>query len=143
MIRNVAVIGAGTMGHGIAHTFSRHGYKVNLYDAFEPMLETVVDSMREELAFMAEEDYISREDVETALGNIKICRDLKEAVEAVDIVVEAVTEKLGIKKTLFGELDKYCRPDTVFASNTSSLKLSEMIEDLPEERKKYCMVTHW
>lgn len=143
MIKKIAVIGAGTMGHGMAHTFARHGYKVNIYDSFAASLEAAPARMREELEFMADEDYITKEDVKNALANISLFSDLEEAVKDVDYVIEAIPERIELKKELFGKLDKYCPEHTVFASNTSSLKLSDMIEDLPESRKKLCMISHW
>lgn len=143
MIQKIAVIGAGTMGHGIAHTFSRHGYKVNLYDSFPASLEAAPEKMREELMFMADENYITVDEVEKALENITLFDDLKEAVKDVDYVIEAIPERMELKKQLFKQLDELCPEHTVFATNTSSLKLSEMIEDLPPERQKRCMVSHW
>lgn len=143
MIQKIAVIGAGTMGHGIAHTFSRHGYKVNLYDSFPASLEAAPEKMREELMFMANENYITVDEVEKALENITLFDDLAEAVKDADYVIEAIPERMELKKELFKNLDELCPPHTVFASNTSSLKLSEMIEDLPPERQKLCMISHW
>ncbi len=143
MIKNISVIGAGTMGHGIAHVFARAGYKVSLYDAFEACLAAAPQKMREELQFMADEEYISQADVERALNNISLFNDLEEAVKEADYVIEAIPEKMELKKELFAKLDKMCPKHTVFASNTSSLKLSEMIADLPEERQALCMISHW
>lgn len=143
MIKNISVIGAGTMGHGIAHVFARAGYKVSLYDAFEACLADAPQKMREELQFMADEEYISQADVEMALSNISLCNDLEAAVKEADYVIEAIPEKMELKKELFAKLDKMCPKHTVFASNTSSLKLSEMIADLPEERQALCMISHW
>lgn len=143
MIKKIAVIGAGTMGHGIAHVFARHGYEVSLYDAFEPCLQAAPQKMREELQFMADEDYIPQSAVEETLDRITLYTDLAEAVKEADYVIEAIPEKMELKKELFANLDKMCPKHTVFASNTSSLKLSEMIEDLPEERKALCMISHW
>ena len=143
MIKNISVIGAGTMGHGIAHVFARHGYKVSLYDAFEPCLKAAPQKMREELQFMVDEDYIPQSDVDRALNNITTYTDLAEAVKDADYVIEAIPEKMELKKELFANLDKMCPKHTVFASNTSSLKLNEMIADLPEERKARCMISHW
>jgi len=131
------------MGHGIAHTFSRHGYKVNLYDSFPASLEAAPEKMREELMFMANENYITVDEVEKALENITLFDDLAEAVKDADYVIEAIPERMELKKELFKSLDELCPPHTVFASNTSSLKLSEMIEDLPAERQKLCMISHW
>ena len=143
MIKNISVIGAGTMGHGIAHVFARHGYRVSLYDAFEPSIQAAPQKMREELQFMADEDYILQSDVEKTLNNISTYTDLAEAVKEADYVIEAIPEKMELKKELFANLDKMCPKHTVFASNTSSLKLSEMIEDLPPERQARCMISHW
>lgn len=143
MIRQIAVIGAGTMGHGIAHTFARHGYKVNLYDSFPASLETAPEKMRTELQLMVDEDYITNEELEWALDNITLSNNLEEAVRTADYVIEAIPERIDLKKELFAKLDACCPAHTVFASNTSSLKLGDMIADLPEERKRRCMISHW
>lgn len=143
MIKNISVIGAGTMGHGIAHVFARAGYKVSLYDAFEACLTDAPQKMREELQFMVDEEYIPQSDVEKALNNISLFNDLEEAVKYADYVIEAIPERMELKKELLANLDKMCPKHTVFASNTSSLKLSEMIADLPEERQALCMISHW
>lgn len=143
MIQNIAVIGAGTMGHGIAHVFARSGRKVSLYDPIEASLMAAPDKMRAELQFMADADYIPQADVERTLSNIRICPDLTVAVHDADYVIEAIPEKMELKKALFAQLDVLCPSHTVFATNTSSLKLSEMVEHLPAERQKLCMVSHW
>lgn len=143
MIKNITVIGAGTMGHGIAHTFARHGYKVNLYDSFPASLESAPEKMRNELQFMADEKYITNEDVKRTLANITLFDDLQKAVAEADYVIEAIPERMDLKKALFAQLDTFCPAHTIFASNTSSLKLGEMIEDLSEERQKRCMISHW
>ncbi|MBO5994527.1 MAG: 3-hydroxyacyl-CoA dehydrogenase family protein, partial [Firmicutes bacterium] len=143
MIKNITVIGAGTMGHGIAHTFARHGYKVSLYDSFPASLESAPEKMRAELMFMADENYLTVEEVENALSNISLYGELGDAVKAADYVIEAIPERMDLKKQLFAQLDELCPAHTVFASNTSSLKLTEMIEDLPPERQKLCMISHW
>lgn len=143
MIKNISVMGAGTMGHGIAHVFARHGYRVSLYDPVEKMHEIAPVKIREELQFMVDEAYITPEEMAVALENITMYRSVEEAVADADYVIEACPEKMEIKKALFAQLDRACPAHTVFATNTSSLKLSEMIADLPEERQKRCMVSHW
>lgn len=143
MIQKIAVLGAGTMGHGIAETFAVHGYKVNLYEVSEKVRETVMDTMKQELDFMAENDVIPKEAVKEALENITLFSDLKQAVEDADYVIEATPENLELKQNLFKELDGYCKKDAILASNTSSLPLSKMMELVPEERKKRMMVCHW
>ena len=126
MIKNITVVGAGTMGHGIAHVFARAGYQVSLCDTYAPMLEIAPEKMRQELQFMADENYISQETVEETLNNITICASVEEAARNADYVIEAVREELQVKKELFAQLDKICPRHTVFASNTSSLKLGEI-----------------
>ncbi|MCF0142247.1 MAG: 3-hydroxyacyl-CoA dehydrogenase family protein [Parasporobacterium sp.] len=143
MIKNITVVGAGTMGHGIAHTFSRHGYKVNLYEPFDAVRETAMDKIKSELQFMVDEDCITKEEMDRAVENITLFSDLREAAADADYVIEACPEDMKIKQDLLLELDKVCRPDTVLATNTSSLKLMDMISVLPEARQKYCMICHW
>lgn len=143
MIQNISVIGAGTMGHGIAHVFARHGYKVRLYDPAQGSIERAAEKMREELQFLVEEAYIMQDDVETTLSNIELLTDLEAAVKEADYVIESIPERMDLKKELFKKLDLYCPAHTVFATNTSSLKLSEMIDGLPKERRARCMVCHW
>lgn len=143
MIKNITVVGAGTMGHGIAHVFARSGRMVSLYDPVKECLEGAPEKMRQELQFMADHGYISGEAVEATMKNIKICFDLEEAAKNADYVIEAIPERMDLKKELFARLDQICPAHTVFATNTSSLKLSEMIADLPPERQKLCMVSHW
>lgn len=143
MIHNICVLGAGTMGHGIAHVFSRHGYKVSLYEPFEPVRKSAPDKIRSELQFMVDEGGITAAEMETAIANITLYDNIEDAAKDADYAIEACPEKMEIKKALFAQLDKVCPAHTVFATNTSSLKLSEMIEDLPRERQKRCMVSHW
>ena len=142
MINKVAVIGAGTMGHGFANNFASHGIKVNLFEAFENVRETVTDRIRGELEVMVSEGYFEEDVIGRTLANIELFDDLEEAVKDVDLVLEATPERLDLKKELFAKLDQFCRPDTIFASNTSSLKLFDMTADLPEERKAKAMVAH-
>ncbi|MDD6161109.1 MAG: 3-hydroxyacyl-CoA dehydrogenase NAD-binding domain-containing protein [Oscillospiraceae bacterium] len=143
MIRNISVIGAGTMGHGIAEVFAMHGYPVSLYEAFDPVRNAVPDVIRSDIALMVEEQAADADAVERTLSNITLYSELEPAVKDADFVIEAIPEKLELKKDLFARLDKLCPPHTVFASNTSSLPLSQMIEDLSEARKARCMVSHW
>lgn len=143
MIQTIAVLGAGTMGHGIAHTFSRHGYQVNLYEPFDAVRESAPQKIREELQFMVDEGYITEADRDTGISNITMCSDLETAARDADYIIEACPEKMELKQQLFAQLDGFCKPTAVFATNTSSLKLREMIAHLPPERQARCMVSHW
>ena len=143
MIQNISVIGAGTMGHGIAMVFAMHGCRVSLYESFDAVRETVLDKIRDEMQFMVDEDYIPAAKIDETLANITVFADLAPAVKDADYVIEAIPERMDLKQELFANLDRLCPAHTVFATNTSSLKLSEMIKDLPEARQKLCMVSHW
>lgn len=143
MIKNIAVIGAGTMGHGIAENFALYGYSVNMYDTSMAILEQSQELIRQELEFLVAEDFIAAEKVSYTLNNIKLCTDLKEAVADADYVIEAAPEIMEFKQNLFRELDKLCKPTAILASNTSSLPLAGMMQLVSEERKQLMLVCHW
>lgn len=143
MIRNITVLGAGTMGHGIAETFAMHGYDVNLYETSEKIRNSAKETMRAELDFLAENELIEKSDIDGILNRITIHSDIKAAVENADYVIEAVPEIIELKQAIFKEIDEYCKESTIFASNTSSLALNEMMKVVSDERKKRMMVCHW
>lgn len=143
MIKNITVLGAGTMGHGIAETFAIYGYQVNLYETNENLRNSVKGIIKSELDFLAENELIEKNDINEILNRISVYAELKTAVENADYVIEAVPEIIELKQKIFKELDQYCKKDTIFASNTSSLALNEMMKYLSEERKKRIMVCHW
>ncbi|MDF2616173.1 MAG: 3-hydroxyacyl-CoA dehydrogenase [Sedimentibacter sp.] len=143
MIKKIAVLGAGTMGHGIAETFAMFGYPVNLFETSEKMRKSVKNIIRAELEFAAENGLVEKSEVNGILDNINLYDDLKSAVEDVDYVIEATPEIIELKQNLFKEIDGYCKNETIFASNTSSLALNEMMKYVSEERKEKMMVCHW
>ncbi|QIB68965.1 3-hydroxyacyl-CoA dehydrogenase family protein [Aminipila butyrica] len=143
MIEKIAVLGAGTMGHGIAETFAMNGYTVNLYENYEPVRNTVMDTIKDELTFLCENGVLTEEAVGESLSRIHLFADLAEAVGDADYVIEATPEKMELKQELFAELDRLCKAEAILASNTSSLPLMEMAAKLPEERKTRMMVCHW
>ena len=143
MIKNISVIGAGTMGHGIANVFASHGYIVSLYEEYESVRRTVMDKIRSELEFMVRENCLEESDIEKTLSNITLFDKLDEAVCCADYVIEATPEDLTLKQNLFRELDRLCPKHTIFASNTSSIPLSDMSDLLSDERKTRIMICHW
>jgi 3-hydroxybutyryl-CoA dehydrogenase len=143
MIKTIGVVGAGTMGHGIAVSFAMHGCAVRLFDTNEEVLNGAKTAMRDELQLLVEEDYIAADAIDATLARVTLCGDLRDAVAACDFVVEAAPEKIELKQALFAELDRFCRPDAIFASNTSSLPLAAMIDKLPPARRARTMVSHW
>ncbi|MEZ0116725.1 UNVERIFIED_ORG: 3-hydroxybutyryl-CoA dehydrogenase [Heyndrickxia coagulans] len=143
MIQKIAVIGAGTMGHSIAENFAMHGYDVKLYDLDENRIASVMDEMKEDLCFLAEEKLIDSSTVVKALQNIRTTTDLAAAVSDRDYLIEAAPENLALKQNLFRQLDELCPDHAIFASNTSSLSLEDMMKDVTEKRRQRMMVNHW
>jgi 3-hydroxybutyryl-CoA dehydrogenase len=143
MIRKIGVIGAGTMGHGIAETFALYGYEVNLFDTSEQALANAVEQIGQELELLAEEDFIAADRIPPTLDRIRTFTDLHATVADRDFVIEAAPEDMDLKQKLFKQLDGFCPPETIFASNTSSLPLSGMMALVSEGRKRRMMVSHW
>ena len=125
---NIAVIGAGLMGHGIAQIFAIHGHPVNLMDLDDTVLSNAVESIRSNLALMAQKGIGSEAEIESAIQRIRTTTDLAEAVSQAQFVVEAVLEKLDLKQTIFKDLDALCPPDTILATNTSVISISEIAQ---------------
>lgn len=143
MIKTIAVLGAGTMGHTIALSFAMYGYDVNLYDTSAQVLDKALENIASGLDFLVEENYLAADKVSPALARVHTFSDLAAAVAGRDYVIEAAPEILALKQQLFKQLDSLCDPHTILASNTSSLKLADMMDLLPEERKKRILVNHW
>jgi 3-hydroxybutyryl-CoA dehydrogenase len=124
-IKTVGVVGAGTMGNGIAHVFARCGYTVLLRDVEQRFLERALDTIAKNLEREVAKNKLSAQERQAALGRIQAGLDRK-ALAACDFVVEAATEKFEIKADLFRELDAICRPEIVIASNTSSISITKL-----------------
>jgi len=125
-MKNVAVIGAGTMGNGIAHTFAQNGYKVQLIDVSKASLEKGMATIAKNLDRMVAKEKISEEDKVNTLSNITTFTDLKTGVEYASLVVEAATENLDLKLKIFRDLEAFCPDDTIMASNTSSISITQI-----------------
>lgn len=143
MIKKIAVLGSGTMGHGIAEAFAMYGYEVNLYDTDEVRLQAAKKEIKEELELLVEEGFITTETIQPTLDRINLLSDLKQTVADRDYVIEAVPEVIKLKQDLFKQLDEYCPKHTILTSNTSSLSLVEMMALVSDERKQKMMVSHW
>lgn len=125
-MKNVAVIGAGTMGNGIAHTFAQFGYQTRLIDISEKSLEKGMSTISGNLDRMVAKEKISEYDKRQTLDNIKTFTELSEGVKEVDLVVEAATENVDLKLKIFKQLDDLCSKQTVLASNTSSISITKI-----------------
>jgi enoyl-CoA hydratase/3-hydroxyacyl-CoA dehydrogenase len=127
-IERITVLGAGTMGHGIAEVAALAGYEVRLRDINEELVSEGYDQIEWSLGKLAEKDRISEADRDAAIERVTPVVDLETAVEDADVVVEAIIEDMGIKKEVYEDLDEYAPERTVFASNTSSLSITDLSE---------------
>ena len=143
MKQKVAVLGAGTMGHCICACFAMGGHDVNLYDITQEFAENGLRSIRMDLDVMVKLEYITQEEEDEAISHITLKTDLKEATIDRDYIIEAVPENLELKLEVLRQIDSWCPPETIFASNTSSIKLEEMAEALSPERIKRFAINHW
>jgi 3-hydroxybutyryl-CoA dehydrogenase len=125
-MKNVAVIGAGTMGNGIAHTFAQFDYKVQLIDISQAVLDKGMATITKNLDRMIAKERISEEDKNKTLTNITTFTNIEEGVEYASLVVEAATENVDLKLNIFKDLDKFCPDDTILASNTSSISITQI-----------------
>ena len=140
-IRNIAVIGAGIMGHGIAQSFLMGGYPVQLYDIREDILETAKSHIKKNLETFSDAGLIREAEVGPALGRLSGASDLKTAVTESDFVIEAAPENLDLKQGLFAQLEGLCRPETIIASNSSSLTITSIGRMV--KNKDRLLIAHW
>jgi len=124
-MKNITVIGAGTMGNGIAHVFAMKGFKVNLVDVSEPALQKAIQTISGNLDRMVAKEKITAADKENTLANLSTFTNFEHSANA-DLVVEAATERVDLKLKIFTELDQICNPDTILASNTSSISITKI-----------------
>ena len=125
-VRRIAVIGAGTMGAGIAQACAAAGFAVTMHDIEQRFVDAGFNRIRDPLRKRVEKGKMTQGEVDGILSKIRGVVDLKEAVAGAQVVIEAVFEKMEIKRELYRELDALCALDVVFASNTSSLSITEM-----------------
>lgn len=123
---NISVIGAGTMGNGIAHVFAQKGFKVNLIDVQQASLDKGLATIGKNLDRQISKGLISEEDKASTLANITSHTDLKTAVAQSDLVVEAATERVDLKLKIFADLEEFTKPDCILASNTSSISITKI-----------------
>jgi 3-hydroxybutyryl-CoA dehydrogenase len=124
-VKNVGVIGAGTMGNGIAHVFAKSGYNVTLVDVEQRFLDRGVDTIGKNLEREVSKAKITSEQRDQALKRIQSTTDRKQ-LAACDFIVEAAIERFEIKTELFRDLDALCRPEVIVASNTSSISITKL-----------------
>ena len=125
-MKNIAVIGAGTMGNGIAHVFAQSGYQVNLIDISTEALDKALATIEKNLDRMVAKEKITQENKQSTLGNLSKITDLKKGVEAADLVVEAATENMDIKLSIFKDMDKHAPEHCILSTNTSSISITKI-----------------
>ena len=125
-MKHIGVIGAGTMGNGIAHVFAQSGYSVRLIDLSEAALEKALTTISKNLDRMVAKEKISEADKTNTLNNIVTFTDMSSAVKGMDLVVEAATENMDIKLKIFSQLDELCDEHTILGSNTSSISITKI-----------------
>ena len=125
-MKNVAVIGSGTMGNGIAHVFAQYGYQVSLIDIAEESLKKALTTIEKNLDRQVSKQLITEATKKQSLENIKTFTSIQEGVKNSDLVIEAATENVDLKLKIFKDLDAYCKTDTILASNTSSISITKI-----------------
>jgi 3-hydroxybutyryl-CoA dehydrogenase len=123
---NIAVIGSGTMGNGIAHVFAQTGFAVSLIDISQPALDKAIATIGKNLDRIVAKGNLTEEGKLKTLANIKTFTSIEEGAKNADLVVEAATENLELKLNIFRELDKCCKAETILASNTSSISITKI-----------------
>ncbi len=125
-MKNITVIGSGTMGNGIAHVFAQNGYNVSLIDVNEAALKKALDTIAKNLDRQVAKGALTEADKTSTLGNIKTFTNLKEASANADLVIEAASENMNIKLAIFKELDEVAPANAILASNTSSISITKI-----------------
>lgn len=134
-MKNIAVIGAGAMGNGIAHTFAQSGYKVQLIDVNKEALNKALQTIAKNLDRMVAKGKIAESTKAETLSNISIFTEISEGVEYASLVIEAATENIDLKLKIFQQLDTACSEDTILATNTSSISITQIaaVTSRPEQ----------
>jgi 3-hydroxybutyryl-CoA dehydrogenase len=125
-IKNVGIVGAGLMGHGIAQVFGSKGYKVSLFDKDKGMLESALDRIRKNLQVFVEMDLVEKSHVEYCLNNINLSHDMSALCKDTDVIIEAVSENLDLKKSLFADMERFASHHAILCSNTSGISIGEI-----------------
>ena len=125
-MKNITVIGAGTMGNGIAHVFAQNNYSVSLVDVAQDSLDRAITTITKNLDRMVKREKISEEDKTSTLNNITTYTSIETGVKNADLVVEAATENVDLKLKIFKEMDQYAPEDAILSTNTSSISITKI-----------------
>lgn len=136
-IETIAVLGAGNMGHGIAEVAALAGYEVRLRDINEELVEEGYDQLEWSVGKLEEKDQLSEDEADAALDRVTPLVDLEETVSNADFIIEVVPEKMDIKQDVYGEVEQYAPDEALFATNTSSLSITDLAE-VTERPEQFC-----
>jgi len=125
-VKYISVIGAGTMGNGIAHVFAQNGFLVNLVDVSQPQLNKAMATIEKNLARQLSKNVISEATKEKTIKNISTFTEIKEGVQKSDLVIEAASENVDLKLKIFSQLDEGAPAECILASNTSSISITKI-----------------
>ena len=125
-MKNITVIGAGTMGNGIAHVFAQKGFNTTIVDISESALEKAIQTITKNLDRMVVKGTITEAQKSDTLKNLSTSTTIEQGAANADLVVEAATENEGLKLKIFTQLDAVCKPETILASNTSSISITKI-----------------
>src|SRR6266481_2852749 len=125
-MNNIAVIGSGTMGNGIAHVFAQNGYKVSLIDISEDVLKKALATIDKNLSRQVEKGSINEDVKQKALANLKTSTSVKDGIGQADLVVEAASENIDLKLKIFKDMDEVAKPAAILATNTSSISITKI-----------------
>ena len=140
-VEKIAVVGAGVMGRGIAHAGALGGFDVRLHDVDEGTLKNATSSIEKEMKKAVEKGKLEEGEMHEALNRISTTEDLEEAVSGAGLVIEAVLEKMDLKLDLFKQFDRLCEPETVLATNTSTMSPTEIAA--ATDRPGSCIAMHF
>ena len=133
-MKNISVIGAGTMGNGIAHVFAQNGYQVNLIDVSQNALDKAILTVSKNLDRMVKKEKITEENKNLTLKNLTTLTDLPKGVADADLVIEAATENFDIKSTIFKQMDQHSPKEAILATNTSSISITKIAAQTKREQ---------
>ena len=139
-IKKITVLGAGTMGPGIAQTFAMAGYEVSMWTRSEETREKAKLALAAILETFAGEGIIERKDIKTIMKRVVFCSAVKEALADADYVMETIVENMDAKTELFAEIERYAKPEAIIASNTSALNIFEIV---PVSLHPRLVIAHW
>jgi 3-hydroxybutyryl-CoA dehydrogenase len=125
-MNNIAVIGSGTMGNGIAHVFAQYGYKVSLIDISEDALKKAMATIDKNLSRQVEKGAITAEVKQKALSNLTTSTSVRDGIGQADLIVEAATENIDLKLKIFKDMDEVAKPSAILATNTSSISITKI-----------------